>query len=35
LGMMFVSLPYMIKPFIKTLADGIETIRIITTTFVN
>jgi len=35
LGMMFVSLPYMIKPFIKTLSDGIETIRIITSAFVN
>jgi flagellar biosynthesis protein FliR len=35
LGMMFVSLPYMTKPFIKSLADGIETIRIITEALVN
>jgi flagellar biosynthetic protein FliR len=35
LVMIFVSLPYMIKPFIKSLTDGIETIRFITTSFVN
>ena len=35
LTMMFVSLPYMTKPFIKTLTDGIETIRTITLSLVN
>jgi flagellar biosynthetic protein FliR len=35
LGMMFVSLPYMMKPFIKTLSDAIESIRMITAAMVN
>jgi flagellar biosynthetic protein FliR len=35
LGMMFVSLPYMTKPFIKTLSDAIESIRMITSAMVN
>ena len=35
LTMIFVSLPYLITPFIKTLSDGIEAIRITTQSLVN
>jgi flagellar biosynthesis protein FliR len=35
LVMIFVSLPYFINPFIKVIADGVETIRIVTATFTN
>lgn len=35
LVMIFISLPYMMKPFLKSLTDGIETIRVITQSLVN
>jgi len=33
LAMLLISIPYMFPPFIKSLSDGIETIRIITASF--